>query len=262
LLRAYCPVGPNRRPIVGPALWLVLMLSASCGGKAESNSRSAPSPSPISSSPANCRTYPSQYSIATNSRVPGVVTRGTGSCSFNRVTATLTCSSPATPTTVPGIGTISGPYPGDTIYRSVTDFVDEGLIAGRTLATMYRGTVPVFGQVVITLRYDNQSRLTGFTGTLDGSLFVTFSVSAWDTRGRPTRASVALPVPICGTQMNSISYDDTTRVATSTTTGCGAPITSATMYDTNGFPISQTSDTESGAQSVTYQVGSTFQVCK
>lgn len=146
---------------VAPALLLV-----QCGGGSGG--------SPMQPSSASCRTYASQQNLTVTTSgvagVPPVQGSGTVSCSFDRVSATLTCNSTLT---IAGSFCISTSV-NSSVYSTVDDFVDEGALLGRQLLmrSAVSGTTSVPGvdggcvsvpSPPTTLNYEGDGEHTGLS---------------------------------------------------------------------------------------------------
>ena len=253
-------------------------LLAGCGGGPTAPSEPQQQPGTT----ASCRTFATRqtatYSSASN--VPGVPAfegSSTTSCSFDRQSATLRCE--ITTTFAPCISNSS--QTSSTSYASVADFVDEGALLGRTLATSGSSSggstsVPSGGGCVSaplpastqSYTYDAQRRLTSASDSNGGLTTYT----GWDASGRPTRGTLSLSG--CSSLPLSIAYDDASRTVAYVTERGGIGtcplVTSMTTYDALGMP-SRTSSTGTvsgpSGDVVTTTVGvnmvsATAQVCK
>lgn len=226
---------------IGRAVLGVAPALLHCGGGGSGGGPAQPS------SPS-CRTYASQQSLTVTTSsvagVPPVQVSGAVSCSFDRVSATLTCNSTLT---IAGSSCISTSV-NSSVYLTVDDFVDEGALLGRQLLmrSAASGTTSVPGvdggcvsvpspPTTLNYTYDGQRRPTSSSdSTGNGTTF-----TAWDSNGRATRGTVNTPA--CRSQPFSISYDDSARMTVFSYEpgGIGTCIllTTSASYDAAGLLI-------------------------
>lgn len=223
-------------------LYLFLMtaiLSAAC-------SEDRP-PSPIGPSPTSCRTYATSYLQA--GTVAGLPINDAQTCSFNEATNQLTCT--LTRSGASGCGTSVATYP------SKAAFVDEvRVVPPLTLMTSYTVALQNVcggGGGTVTYSYDGQ-RQTGF---VDGAITGTYT--NWDSSGRPTAGTLAVG-GISTSQ--TITYNDATRTATTTSIGGGSTTTQSYEYDTRGIVVRTTLNAPGVSSTSTVTTNATGQVCK
>lgn len=186
-----------------------------------------------------CRSYPSVYTATISDG-----TSSSTSCSFDRSLATLNCS---------------GPY-GVTVraYNSLTDFVDEGQLLGRILATSEQSP----GHLT-SYTYDEQRRLARWVAVYSDRSWndrADSVATAWDALGRPTVATMTSTItgprsgnPPPTTCTTTFECDDAARTIRRSACEAGSQAVNET-YDTNLFRVS--------ASGTSYTVSGTFQICK
>ncbi len=187
-----------------------------------------------------CRLYATQY-VSSGEGItngyPNISTPITVNCAFDAISFSLTCSaqytdqygSPALITKSRG-------------YASVSDFVEEASIMGKTLAISYKFSNDGFAPDTIIHELYGDG-INGFDSRK--KLLSTDNVrfKSWDQQGRPTESE---PTGIC-TSDNGIrfEYNDRERTAvmysntrTSTLPGTGTvpciPITTLIQFDSHG----------------------------
>jgi hypothetical protein len=214
------------------ALMLVLLLSG-CGH----DSPIGPvSPTPTNQPAQQCRHYATGLATESKTFVAGqtIESDESGTCTFDRASATLRCTYANSSSSCPGTRTES------TVYASVADFVEEAAAVGRfrylrrnTLMSGCTGSA----NTTENNTYDGMKRpLTSeFAGSQGIKASTTFA--AWDALGRPTQESSDNLT--CVHQRLSLRYDDTARTRTSriTEAGTGQCLSDYTLtvaYDPDG----------------------------
>lgn len=192
-----------------------------------------------------CRTYPtSATDVVTNpSAVPPFTLTNTYTAVFNPSTNQITVTGNVKASTG-----CAGPFTAASTWGSLADFVAEvAVIPPLTRATRTERSANACGAsaTTTTLTYDGQNRLTQLGTT---------SYTAWDSSGRPTAGT---QTGRAGPISWSFSYDNSTRIKTSTSILNGVPTAVSTTFDVNGNVIGISG---AGTTSVT-TVLSTATVC-
>lgn len=234
----------NRKTSLSAICAAMAMTMACSGGSSDTTS-----PSPISSGggtsgSGTCRTFTTAADVTTvsggvttNAKVTGAFNSSTNQSTSN----TLFANGNACSTTIGS-------------YRSTADFVDEvRVVPGVFLLTSSTTTNAVAcgtGSGTTTYTYDAQRRLTQ-TANSGG----TTTWTQWDNSGRPTLGSSPGATYV-------ISYDDSARASTTTTTTSNGTSVGILTYDANGNQLRNEVRGSSGTSVTTYSINSTDKVCK
>ncbi len=250
-------------PALGAAL---LLLAYGCGGA------SLPiGPTSGDTSALPCRDVASVVSTITTGNDLQSTEQTT--CSFNRTTRSLACTSSGSRIQGGCVRDISGDSQTD--YSTVGDFVDEVGLVGLQLSTRRvtnaaAAAAPscgLTGQAIrneSVYRFDGEKRLVGYTNTARQSLPfeadlgpLTVSFLTWDAQGRPT-SGISTDFP--GGWTGATTYDDDAR----TVTTAERFVTLVARFDANGNFLRSTTSSNAGAVPIerVATVLATQRVCK
>jgi YD repeat-containing protein len=150
-----------------------------------------------------------------------------------------------------------------TSYKSTDDLVDTvSAIPPLVRSESLRLTAPG-SMTSTTYTYDPQKRLTREVATAALAVTVTTDYSAWDTHGRPRKAHITSSPAGRAPSDQAITYDDTARTKTITTTQNGVVVsTDVVTFDANGNQIRATGSDPNGSYTSTTTISSTTKVCR
>ena len=230
------------------AICLAAALLAGCGS-ARSGSGGAN---------GSCRLYATQATTVTGS------TRYVSTCSFDRPTITMHCTS--APVSPPGTSSTNS-----TTWATIEDALASNHPIGKfTLAHTAYSAGPC--SYTVDYLYDSSGRSTTLHVVLlpgspaDCAVPDEVTNTAWDALGRPTAGTFSVTRFSCnGTR--TLSYDDVSRTVTLVKSACTggstgeSALTSTSTYNADGLLLQGTTTINGMTSAIVETIGATAQIC-